>query len=350
MKTMKGLAFLGPCKVGMVERAVPEAGPNDAIIKTTASFICTSDVHTVESGYLIPDGRIIGHESVGIVYQVGSNVTMFKAGDRVAVCATTACGKCANCQRGLTAHCEMMFGGFKFVNQKDGNLAEYFHVNDADFNLVRIPEGITDEQALYATDMLPTGFAAVENAQVPLGGTVAIFAQGPVGLCATIGARLLGAGLIIAVESNPQRGELAKRYGADIVVNPAIDDPVDQIFELTNNLGVDAAIEAVGLPETFENCIKVTKPGGIISNVGYHEQPLEIPLFEFGLGMGNKQIRTAFCPSGSERISRILRLIETGRVDPTPMTSHRFPFSEVETAYRMFKNKADNIIKPLIYY
>ena len=192
-----------------------------------------------------------------------------------------------------------------------------------------------------------------ENAEIPLGGTVAIFAQGPVGLSATIGARLLGTGLLITVESRPNRVELSKKFGADEVVDPTRGDAVEQILNLTNGEGVASAIESLGMPMTFENCIRATKVGGTISNAGYHGEggmTLSIPLPEFGYGMSDKSIRTLLCPGGRERMVRLLRLIETGKVDPTPMTTHRFPFSEVEQAFEMMTTKEDNIIKPLITY
>ena len=350
---MKALAFLGIGKVGVIDKPVPEPGPNDAVIKTTASLICTSDVHTVRGVISIPEGRVLGHESVGVVYKVGANVTRCKAGDRVAVCAITPCGRCDYCQRGYSSQCGGMLGGYRFTAQRDGNLAEYFLVNDADYNLVSIPTTLSDEQALYTTDMLTTGLAGAENAEIAVGGTVAIFAQGPVGLCATMGARLVGAGLVIAVESKPDRQKLARRCGADMVIDPTQGDPVEQIMQATGGVGVDAAIEALGLPVTFENCIKVTKPGGVISNVGYHGEAgssLQIPLSAFGLGMGDKKIRTALCPGGRERLTRLLRLIENGRVDPTPLTTHRFPFAQVERAFHMMETKEDNVIKPLVTY
>lgn len=350
---MKALAFLAVGEVGLVDKPIPEPGPNDAVIKTTASMICTSDVHTIKGVIPLPANRVLGHESVGIVYKTGPQVTGFKEGDRVAVNALTPCGRCDSCQRGYSAQCGGMLGGYKFTVQRDGNLAEYFFVNDADYNLVHIPAALSDEQALYTTDMLSTGLAGAENAEVPAGGTVAVFAQGPVGLCATMSARLLGAGLVIAVESKPDRQKLARRVGADVVVDPTRGDPVEQIMQLTGGIGVDGAIEAVGLPVTFENCVKATKPGGVISNIGYHGEAgnsLSIPLPEFGLGMSDKKIRTALCPGGRERMTRLLRLIESGRVDPTPMTTHRFPFTQVERAFHLMETKEDNVIKPLITY
>jgi len=350
---MQALAFLGIGKVGVVDKPIPDPGPNDAVVKTTAALICTSDVHTVRGVIPLPEGRVLGHESVGVVYKVGANVTRCKEGDRVAVCAITPCGRCDYCQRGYPSQCGGMLGGYKFTAQRDGNLSEYFFVNDADYNLAPIPQGLSDEQAVYTTDMLTTGLAGAENAEIPVGGTVAVFAQGPVGLCATITARLLGAGLVIAVESKPDRKALAKKLGADVVVDPTQGDPVEQIKQLTDGLGVDSAIEALGHPATFENCIKATKPGGVISNIGYHGEAgnlLQIPLSDFGLGMSDKKIRTALCPGGRERIARLLRLIEHGRIDPTPLTTHRFPFAQVERAFHMMETKEDNIVKPLITF
>jgi threonine dehydrogenase-like Zn-dependent dehydrogenase len=186
-----------------------------------------------------------------------------------------------------------------------------------------------------------------------LGETVAIFAQGPVGLAATIGARLSGAGYIVAVESRPERQKLAQHFGADAIVDFASSDPVEQILALTGGQGVDAAIEALGFPQTFQDCIRATKPGGRISNIGYHGEvpdPLQIPLVEFGLGMADKQIYGGLCVGGSERMNRLMRLIQTGKIDPTPMTTHRFSFSQVEVAFELMTTKQDGIIKPLIEF
>jgi threonine dehydrogenase-like Zn-dependent dehydrogenase len=351
---VKAFAFLGKNKVGLVDKPIPEPGANDAVVRTTASLVCTSDVHTVHGVIPLPEGRVLGHESVGVVHRVGSDVKTVREGERVTVCAVTPCGRCEFCQRGHSAQCGGMLGGYKFTAQRDGNLAEYFLVNDADYNLVPIPERISDEQALYTCDMMSTGFAAAEQAEIPLGGSVAIFAQGPVGLCATAGARLRGAGLIIAVEGRPERQKLAKRFGADVVVDPGAGDPVAEILRLTGGIGVDSAIEAVGLPVTFESCIRATRAGGVITNVGYHGEaggdPLRIPLAEFGFGMADKTIRGVLCPGGRERMTRLLRVIETARFDPTPMTTHRFRFTEVEGAFRMMETKAEGILKPLILY
>lgn len=352
MATMKGLCMLGIGEVGMVDRDIPRPGPGEAVVKTTMSLLCTSDVHTVKGLLGIPDGRLLGHESLGVVHEIGDGVTVAKPGDRVMVCAVTPDGTCAACQRGYTSQCGGGLGGYRYTAQRDGNMSEYFLVNDANFNLTPIPDSLPDEKAVYACDMLTTGFAGAENSKIPLDGSVAIFAQGAVGLCATIGAKLLGAGLIIAVDGIPARRELAKHFGADVVVDPADDDAIDQIIDASDG-GVDSAVEALGLQVTFENCLRVTKPGGTVSNVGYHGESgptLTIPLDAFLLGMGDKSINTALCPGGNERMGRILRLLDMGKIDPTPMTTHTMPIGDAVEAFRLMESKEDGIIKPLITY
>ena len=351
--TMKAFVFREVGEVGVEEKPIPEPGPNEAVIRTTTALVCTSDVHTVKGAIPVEPNVTLGHESVGVVYTLGSAVEGFAEGDRVAVGAITPCWKCNYCQRGFHSQCQGMLGGYKFSTQKDGNMAQYFVVNDAQANLAHIPDELSDHQAVYATDMLSTGFMGAEHAELELGETVAVFAQGAVGLSATIGCHLLGAGLIIAVESVPERQELARRFGADAIVDYTQGDSVEQILELTDGEGVDAAIEAFGFPQTWDAAIKATKPGGRVSNIGYHgevPEPLEIPLEPFGMGMADKQIYGGLCPGGSERLRRIFRLMETGKVDPTPMTTHEFGFDEIERAFRMMEAKEDGIIKPLIHF
>ena len=352
-RTMKAFVMNGVGKVGFMQKPLLEdPGSNGAIIKTTRALICTSDSHTV--GGAIGDRKdlTLGHEAVGIVYKLGREVRGVKEGDRVAVNAITPCYKCDNCLRGFTSQCTQMLGGWKFANVKDGVFAEYFHVNDAEANLALIPESVPDERAVYTCDMMSTGFMGAERADIPIGGSVAIFAQGPVGLMATAGARLLGAGLVIAVESVPKRKELARHFGADEVVDFRLKDPVQTILALTNGQGVDSAIEALGSPSTLEACIEVTRPGGTISNIGYHGHGdfLRIPRTAWGVGMGDKTIRTGLCPGGKERMQRLLRLLEMGRVDPTPLTTHTFKFDDLDKAFELMRTKADGILKPMIVF
>ena len=248
---------------GFMEKPTPQdPGASGAIIKATKGLICTSDVHTLAGAIGDRSDLTLGHEAVGIVYKLGQDVKGVREGDRVAVNAITPCYKCENCLRGYTSQCTEMLGGWKFANIKDGVFAEYFHVNDAEANVAPIPDSVSDEKAVYATDMMSTGFMGAEHANIPIGGSVAVFAQGAVGLMATVGARLLGAGLVIAVESVPKRKELAKHFGADVVVDFREIDPVRAILDLTNGEGVDSAIEALGSEATFDACIRVTRPGG----------------------------------------------------------------------------------------
>ena len=337
---------------GVMEKPIPEPGPLDAIVKTTAALICTSDSHTVAGAIGERKDLTLGHEAVGVIHRLGSAVRCFKEGDRVAINAITPCYQCENCLRGYTSQCEQALGGWKFANVKDGNMAEYFHVNNAPANLAPIPQGLPDEKAVYCADMLSTGFMGAEHANIPIGGSVAVFAEGPVGLMATVGARLLGAGLVIGVENVPQRQKLARHFGADEIVDFSKEDPVAAVLKLTGGQGVDSAIEALGSEETLMNCVKATRPGGTISNIGYHGHGdfVRIPRLDWGVGMSDKTIRTGLCPGGAERMKRLMRLIVKGRVDPSPMTTHRFKFAEIEKAFKMMQNKEDGIIKPLITF
>lgn len=351
--TMRALVIERVGSTAVVEKPIPEPGPEEAIVRTTAALICTSDVHTVKGALPVPDGRTLGHESVGVIHKLGSAVTGWTEGQRVAVNAVTPCYRCAYCQRGFTSQCGGALGGYKYTVQMDGNMAEYFVVPAAEANLTAIPDSLTDAQAVYSCDMLSTGFMGAEHARINFGETVAIFAQGPVGLSATMAANTLGAGRIIAVESRPERQTLAKRFGADEIVDFSQGDPVEQIMDLTGGEGVDAAIEAFGFPQTFEACLRVTKAGGRVSNIGYHGEnpaPLQLPLDAFGLGMNDKAIHTGLCPGGSERMGRMFQLMISGRIDPTPMTTHTFGFDDVSRAFEMMTTKEDGIIKPLITF
>lgn len=337
---------------GFREKSRPACGPNAAVLRPTRALVCTSDVHTVNGAVGPRENLTLGHEAVGVVEEVGEGVERFKPGDRVAVGAITPDWNSTAAQNGHPSQSNQALGGWKFANVKDGVFAEYVHVNDADGNLARIPEGVSDEEAVYVCDMMSTGFMAAENANVPMGGTVAVFAQGPIGLMATRGARLQGAGEIIAVESVPERQALAERYGADEVVDFTEVDPVETILAMTDGEGVDSAIEALGSTETFEQCVEVTRPGGTISNVGYHGEGdfVRIPREDWGVGMAEKTINTGLCPGGRLRLTRLLRLLETGRVDPTPMTTHEFPFEDADGAFALMASKEDGVIKPLVVF
>jgi threonine dehydrogenase-like Zn-dependent dehydrogenase len=349
---MKAFVMKALDRVGFADKPIPKAGPNDAIIKTTRAMICTSDAHTVHGAIGPRENLTLGHEAVGVVHEIGSEVKRFKPGDRVVSGAITPDWGEAASQSGHSSQSGAALGGWKFANSKDGSFAEYFHVNEADANLAKIPDHVSDDLAVYCCDMLSTGLMAAENAAIPIGGTVAVFALGPVGLMAVAGAKLQGAGMVIGVDSMPNRHELGRFYGADCIVDFSREDAVARIMELTDGAGVDSAIEALGGNETFQNAVRVTKPGGTISNAGYHGKGdfVNIPRQDWGVGMAEKTIRTGLCPGGRVRMERMLRLIQNGRIDPSRMTTHRFKFDELERAFEMMDRKLDGIIKPLIIF
>ena len=349
---MKAFVMKQIGQVGFVDKPTPEPGPNDAVVRTSKALICTSDSHTVHGGIGPRTDLTLGHEAVGVVHAVGSEVKVFRPGDRVVAGAITPDWGHPAAQNGYPSQTGGPLGGWKFANVKDGVFAEYFHVNDADANLAKIPDDVQDEVAVYCCDMLSTGFMGAENGNIPIGGTVAVLAQGPVGLMSTAGARLQGAGLVIGVESVPSRQKLARVYGADEIVDFTKEDVVDRVMELTDGEGVDTAIEALGADLTFQTAIKITKPGGTVSNTGYFGEGefVSIPRVEWGVGMADMTIATGLCPGGRLRMERLLRVLRGGRVDPTQMTTHTFHFDEMERAFEVADKKLDDVIKPLITF
>ena len=349
---MKAFVMKQIGQVGFVDKPTPEPGPNDAVVRTSKALICTSDSHTVHGGIGPRTDLTLGHEAVGVVHAVGSEVKAFRPGERVVVGAITPDWGHPAAQNGYPSQTGGPLGGWKFANVKDGVFAEYFHVNDADANLAKIPDDVQDEVAVYCCDMLSTGFMGAENGNIPIGGTVAVLAQGPVGLMSTVGARLQGAGLVIGVESVPSRQKLARVYGADEIVDFTKEDVVDRVMELTDGEGVDTAIEALGADITFQTAIKITKPGGTVSNTGYFGEGefVSIPRVEWGVGMADMTIATGLCPGGRLRMERLLRVLRGGRVDPTQMTTHTFHFDEMERAFEVADKKLDDVIKPLITF
>ena len=349
---MKAFVMREIGSVGFMDKPVPRPGPNDAVIQTTRALICTSDSHTVSGGIGPRENLTLGHEAVGVVHEVGGEVQNFQPGDRVVVGAITPDWGDPAAQAGFSSQSGAPLGGWKFSNTKDGVFAEYFHVNEADANMARIPDDVPDDMAVYCCDMLSTGFMGAEKGNIPIGGTVAVLAQGPVGLMATAGARLRGAGLIIGVESVPERQELARTYGADEIVDFTKEDVVDRILDLTDGEGVDTSIEALGADVTFQAAVKATKPGGTVSNTGYFGEGefVHIPRVEWGVGMADKTIATGLCPGGRLRMQRLLRVLESGRVDPTLMTTHTFSFNDMERAFEVSDKKLENVIKPLITF
>jgi len=339
-------------EVGFMEKPLPTPGPDDAVIKTTRALICTSDIHTVHGAIGERENLTLGHEAVGIVYQVGENVKLFEAGERVVAGASTPDWFALESQAGHPSQSGGPLGGWQFSNTRDGVFGEYFLVNQADANLARIPEGVSDESAVYCCDMLSTGFAGAEIGNIPIGGTVAVFALGPVGLMAVAGAKLRGAGLIIGVDTVEKRFQLAREYGADQVLDFAETDVVAEIRNLTEGEGVDTAIEALGSNTTFQQCIQVTKASGTVANIGYHGEGefLNVPRVEWGVGMSEIDLKNILCPGGRLRMSRLLRILENKRLDPTRMTTHTLPFDEIDRGFELMEEKLEGVIKPLITF
>jgi threonine dehydrogenase-like Zn-dependent dehydrogenase len=290
----------------------------------------------ITGAFAAPEGIVLGHEAVGIVHEIGSLVTDFTVGQRVAVASTTPCGQCANCQRGFSGHCtDTAWGGYTFGVRRDGSLAEYFTVPFAQHNLAPIPDSVSDADAVCVTDSIASGSTGPEAAHFPLGGAVIIFGQGHIGLAATMSARALGAGLVVTVKARPGGEQLALTVGADIALNLVEHDVVDEIRRLTGG-GADLSVEASGAIASFPTAIAVTREGGVLAVLSSYSGPqdavLPIPLAEWGWGIADKTIMSTFQRSGSERMSRLFRLIEYGRLNPSPLLTRTLSFDEVGLA------------------
>ena len=352
---MKAAIFVEPGRIEIDDKPIPDIGPNDALIRVTTTTICGTDVHILKGEYPVEKGLTIGHEPVGVIEKLGANVLGYREGQRVIAGAICPSFTSYACQDGCSAqdgghhtHGYKPMGGWRFGNTIDGAQAEYLLVPDAMANLAPVPDGLTDEQVLMCPDIMSTGFAGAEAANIKIGDTVAIFAQGPIGLCATAGARLRGATTIIAVDSVPERLAMAERLGADAVVNFKETDPVEAIMALTQGRGVDSAIEALGLQSTFEHCLKVLKPGGTLSSLGVYSADLTIPLAAFHAGLGDNKIVTSLCPGGKERMRRLMNVIAGGRVDLGPLVTHHYDLEQIEAAYDLFANQRDGVLKVAI--
>ena len=355
MPKMRAAIFVEPGRIVLDEKPIPDVGPLDALVRITTTTICGTDVHILKGEYPVVKGLTIGHEPVGIIEKLGSAVEGFVEGQRViagAIC-TSGHSHAALCgyhsQDGPGApHGWKPMGGWKFGNTIDGTQAEYVLVPDAMANLALVPEGLSDEQVLMCPDIMSTGFSGAESGAIRIGDTVAVFAQGPIGLCATAGARLMGATTIIAVDSVPARMEMARRMGADHVVDFSQGDPVAEIMRLTKGRGVDVAIEALGRQATFEGAMRVLRPGGTLSSLGVYSGDLTIPLDAFLAGLGDHTIRTTLCPGGKERMRRLMDVIASGRIDTRPLVTHRFALDDIEAAYDLFANQRDGVLKVAI--
>lgn len=352
MPKMKAAVFVEPGRIVLEDKPIPDIGPLDALVRITTTTICGTDVHILKGEYPVARGLTVGHEPVGVIEKLGSAVEGYEEGQRVVAGAITPsgwsnaclCGACSQDGAG-TAHGWKPMGGWRFGNTIDGCQAEYVRVPDAMANLARVPDGLTDEQVLMCPDIMSTGFGGAESAGIRIGDIVAVFAQGPIGLCATAGAKLCGASVVIGVDRLPERLAMARRMGADHVIDASRADPVEEIARLTGGRGVDVAIEALGTQQTFESCLRVLRPGGTLSSLGVYSTDLKIPLGAFAAGLGDHKIVTTLCPGGKERMRRLMSVIERGRIDLGAMVTHRYRLDDIETAYELFGQQRDGVLK-----
>ncbi|MBE3564016.1 MAG: zinc-dependent alcohol dehydrogenase family protein [Hydrogenibacillus schlegelii] len=334
---MKALVFRGPGKIELVEKDKPMIQkPTDAIVRITKTTICGTDLHILGGDVpTVTEGRTLGHEGVGIVEEVGQEVRNFKPGDRVLISAITSCGRCEYCKKGMYAHCED--GGWILGNLIDGTQAEYVRIPYADTSLYPIPEGSDEEALVMLSDILPTGFEiGVLNGEVQPGDVVAIVGAGPVGLAALLTAQLYSPAEIIMIDLDENRLELSKTFGATKTVNSSAGNAVEQVMNLTDGKGVDVAIEAVGYPVTFDICQRILKPGGRLANVGVHGKPVELHLEQ--LWIRNVKITTGLVNTNSTPL--LLKTVQSGKIKPQHLITHRFPLDQVLKAYEVFRNAA----------
>lgn len=355
MAKMKAAIFVEPGRIVLDEKPIPDVGPLDALLRVTTTTICGTDVHILKGEYPVAKGLTIGHEPVGVIAKLGSAVQGFAEGQRAIAGAITPSGHSAAClcgcgsqDGGFSATGFKAMGGWRFGNTIDGCQAEYVLVPDAMANLCPVPEGLTDEQVLMCPDIMSTGFSGAESGGIRIGDTVAVFAQGPIGLCATAGAKLSGATTIFAVDGIAGRLAMSRRCGADVTINFREADPVAEIMRLTGGRGVDVSIEALGTQTTFEQALRVLRPGGTLSSLGVYSTDLTIPLGAFSAGLGDNRIVTTLCPGGKERMRRLMEVIASGRVDLSAMVTHRFRLDDIEAAYDLFAHQRDGVLKVAI--
>ena len=331
----------------------PQAGPGEAVIRVTMTTICGTDLHIVRGEYAVKPGLIVGHEPVGVIEELGGGVTGYSVGDRVLVGAITPCGQCNACLSGNLSQCGHgsgyeAIGGWRFGNTINGAQAESLLVPNAQANLAKIPDDVTDEQVVLLADIASTGISGAESGGVRIGDVVAVFAQGPIGLCASLGAKLMGAAVVIGVDGDDARLAIAKKMGVDIVLDYRKVDVVDEIRRLTHGTGADVAIESLGTQETFENALRVLRPGGTLSSLGVYSGKLQMPYDAFAAGLGDHRIVTTLCPGGKERMRRLIEMVRSGRLDLRPLITHRFKLADINEAYKLFGERRDGVMKVAI--
>ncbi len=347
-ESMRANVFYGvnDIRIEKVPRPHPAAG--EAVIRVTLTTICGTDVHILRGEYAVRPGLIIGHEPVGVIDELGEGVTGYKVGDRVLVGAITPCGQCRGCLSGHLSQCGHgdgyeAIGGWRFGNTINGAQAEYLLVPNAQANLAKIPDGLSDEQVVLLSDIASTGFGGAESGHIRIGDAVVVFAQGPIGLCATAGAKLMGAALVIGVDGDEKRLAMARRMGADVVLDYRNTDVVAEVMRMTG--GVDVAIEALGTQGTFESALRCLRPGGTLSSVGVYSGKLQVPYQALAAGLGDYRIITTLCPGGKERMRRLMSMVQSARFDPTPLITHSFALDNIVQAYELFGERRDGVLK-----
>ena len=335
--SMKALVYHGPGQMAWEEHARPTViDPTDAIVRVTKTTICGTDLHILKGDLAsCQPGRILGHEGVGVIDSVGPAVTAFKAGDRVLISCVSACGKCEYCRKSMFSHCTT--GGWILGNTIDGVQAEFVRTPHADTSLYPIPEGADEEALVMLSDILPTGFeCGVLNGKVQPGATVAIVGSGPIGLAALLTAQFYSPAEIIMIDLDDNRLAVAKRFGATKTINSTDGKAVEALMKLTRNKGVDTAIEAVGIPATFEMCEQIIAAGGVIANIGVHGVQVALHLerlWDRNISITTRLVDTASTPM-------LLEVLGAHKIDPTLLITHRFKFDQILEAYETFGNAA----------
>ncbi len=352
MAKMKANVFHGKNDIRVEEVDRPSAGIGEAVIRVTLTTICGTDLHILRGEYPVKAGLIIGHEPVGVIEELGAGVTGYEPGDRVLVGAITPCGQCRACLSGQLSQCGHgvgyeALGGWRFGNTINGAQAQFLLVPNAQANLAKIPDELTDEQVVLLADIASTGISGAESGNIRIGDSVVVFAQGPIGLCATAGAKLMGATLIIGVDGDDNRLAMAKRMGADVVLDYRAVDVIAEVQRLTGG-GADVAIEALGTQQTFESALRSLRPGGTLSSLGVYSGKLQIPYEAFAAGIGDYRLVTTLCPGGKERMRRLMEVVKRGRIDLTPLLTHTFPLEKISEAYELFGDRADGVLKVAI--
>ncbi|MCU1528322.1 MAG: alcohol dehydrogenase [Frondihabitans sp.] len=350
---MKALVYKGPGQKAWEDVPNPKVEyPTDVIVKMAATTICGTDLHILKGD--VPEvnvGRILGHEGVGVITEIGSGVTQLAVGDRVILACVSSCGKCSNCRKGLYSHCldpEGVAGiGWIFGYMIDGTQAEYVRVPFAENSVYKVPDGLTDAEGILLSDILPTGFEiGVQYGRVQPGDVVAVVGSGPVGLSAVMTARLYGPSKVIAIDLDPARLARATDFGATDTVNSADADWKKQVLALTDGQGVDVAIEAVGTPQTFTMTTQIVRPGGHVANIGVHGKPVELPLNELWI----QNIDISMGLVNTNTLGMLLKLVTEHKLPADKFVTHEFTFDQVLEAYNVFGHAAEhNALKILIH-